>query len=234
MNVANPTTRRAGRKSNAQKAAEAAAASAALGEAPEPAQPVRVGPAPTRAASRQVVREPAREAHRAMRGGVVAQDRDGNILTRSRPGADREDIMEIPAHEIPAGWEYQWNTVSIYNEPMTSAQNTMWANGWRPVPSERHPGRFMPLGHKGDIIHAGARLEERPRSLSDEARQEDMAKARMQQREQNAMMMAKGRMGDLAPGMSMDGERYRGVNPNVRTSIGPEGEAPRAAYEREE
>lgn len=243
MNAVNPTTRRAGRKSNAQKAAEAAAAAAAqgiveVGELPPMAETatvqsegVQMRTERARSEVRQTARDPARDTLRPING--VYYDENGVPLTRSRPSAGTEDLMEIPANEIPEGWEYQWNTMTVYNEPMTSEVNNMWANGWRPVPAERHPGRIMPLGHKGEIIHKGARLEMRPKYLSDEARAEDMRKALALRGEQNAMMMAKGRMGDLAPGMSMDGQRYRGVSPNLRTSIGPEGEAPRPGYERE-
>lgn len=221
--------KRRGPKTKAQKAAEAAAFGG-VGDAPSDAAATVI---PERAATRQPVRESSREPVReTLRSGEVV-GRDGSILSRTRAGAGNEDIMEINPADIPAGWEYQWNTISVYNEPMLGTQNTMYANGWRAVPADRHPGVFTPLGHTGDIVHHGARLEERPKTLGDEARMEDMRRAQMQMTEQQAIMMAKGRdKSPLGDGMSMDGQRYRGVAPQVRRSFAPE-EAPRPSYSRE-
>ncbi len=245
MNSAAAPKRRPGRKTNAQRAAEAAAAGVQFApQEPHPVSPPPMGhnsgtyaqamPLPTRAATREANREASRDLSREpirSTDGVVG--RNGEVLSRTRAGAGTEDVMEIHPSDIPPGWEYQWNTFSIYNEVQMATQNTMWANGWRPVPADRHPGRWTPHGHKGDIIHEGARLEERPKSLGDEARAEDKAKAMAQMRENNAIMTALGRdKTPLGDGMSMDGKQYRGVAPQIRTNFAPEAVG-RAEYERE-
>lgn len=111
---------------------------------------------------------------------AVAVGRDGKELTRKR--RSNTNAFYIDASIIPDGWDYQWNTYSVFNEQMTSMQVLMAENGWRPVPAERHEGYFMPAGYKGPIIRDGLVLEERPKSLSDEARAEEREKAIAQKR----------------------------------------------------
>lgn len=111
---------------------------------------------------------------------TVALGRDGKELTRKR--RSNTNAFFIDPSIIPPGWDYQWNTYSVYNEPAVGQRVHMAENGWRPVPAERHPGYFMPEGHKGDIIRDGLILEERPSPLSEEARMEERAKAVAQKR----------------------------------------------------
>lgn len=111
---------------------------------------------------------------------AVAVGRDGQELTRKR--RSNTNAFYIDQSIIPTGWDYQWNTYSVFNEQMTGMQVLMAENGWRPVPAERHEGYFMPAGYKGPIIRDGLILEERPKSLSDEARAEEREKAAAQKR----------------------------------------------------
>jgi hypothetical protein len=53
-----------------------------------------------------------------------------------------------------------------------------WKNGWRPVPADRHPGRYAPVGTKGNVLRGGMILMERPEALCDEARADPCAKFR--------------------------------------------------------
>lgn len=111
---------------------------------------------------------------------AVAVGRDGKELTRKR--RSNTNPFYIDPSIIPDGWEYQWNVYTVYNEPAVGQRVHMAENGWRPVPAEKHPGYFMPEGHKGDIIRDGLILEERPKILSDEARMEERSKAVAQKR----------------------------------------------------
>lgn len=237
--MAEAVAKRRGPKTKAQKAAEAALVA---GREPGPSpmgdnseQFARAMPIPTRAATRQQAREPSRDMSREpIRADNVVVGRNGEVLSRTRAGAGSTDPMEIHATDIPIGWKYQWNTVSIYNEPQYGTQSDMDANGWRAVPASRHPGRWVSADH-GDasIIIGGLRLEERPIELDNEAKAEELAKARAQMRDQNAIMTAMGKGGPVPDGMSMDSKQYRGVAPQIRTNYAPEGEAPRAGYQRE-
>lgn len=136
-------------------------------------------PVPPRAESaRDVTRENPRD------GAMVALSRDGQRLTRRRIASG--DPLDVPANEIPSGWSYQWNPVAVLNKGISEIMQgdlNMYANGWRPVPASRHAGRWTPVGYEGDIVVRDLRLEERPQSLTDEAKAEDVAHARAQVRD---------------------------------------------------
>src|SRR6266446_3536245 len=122
----------------------------------------------TRRAGRETgTREPTRDASRS--GGVVVTGRSGEVLTRKRKGV--ADPFHIPAEMVPEGWEYQWCAVTVAgNAEVVLDMNLGFAeNGWRSVPADRYPGRFMPPRSTGSIIRGGQMLMERPKALSDEA-----------------------------------------------------------------
>lgn len=119
--------------------------------------------------TRDPVREPARS------GGVIVMGRDGEELTRRRTAVG--DKYHIDLSEVPHGWTYQWNAVTVFGKEVES-DLLMHENGWRAVPSSRFPGRWTPRGHDGQIVVDGLRLEERPASLTQEAKQEDTARAK--------------------------------------------------------
>ena len=89
--------------------------------------------------------------------------------------------------EVPRGWSYQWNPVTVLNqhvsELIVQGDLQMHENGWRPVPASRHPGRWTPHGFEGHIVVDGLRLEERPASLTEEAQEEDTLRAKAQVRD---------------------------------------------------
>lgn len=137
-----------------------------------------------RPAPREQTRTPNRDTARSGGRGsaVVAESRTGEPLSRRRTQVG--DIYHVPPGEIPHGWDYQWNTFSVLGAEAVDAQLQMSENGFRPVPAERHPGRWTRLNFRGSIVINGLRLEERPSSLGNEARAEDIAKARAQVRDQ--------------------------------------------------
>ena len=160
-----------------------------------------------------------REATRE--GGFVG--RDGKTLIRSRKGGI--DPFHVPPEIVPKGWSYQWNSVTIYNNPdlLVGQQMQMYENGWRPVPAERHPGRYVPSTKTGDILRDGMRLEERPIEMTEEAKREDVTAATQQMRDRDESLMGskanvRGAMGD---GFEMNPGRYRGTGGSLRMSIDP-------------
>lgn len=158
--------------------------------------------------AQEAVQEPAREA---MQVGTTQNGRtvvrvNGEDFTRKRRGETNQ--FDIPANVIPEGWEYQWNVQSVTGEPATDSMIAMAENGWRPVPAGRHPGMFMPRGTpvNAEILRGGLRLEERPKVLSDEAREEERMKAQRQVSDQNeALMLSRA----MPSGFSRD-------NPNLK------------------
>ena len=190
------------------RAAAAAEAEARLAAAPRRMAPRDLGlnqqPRQTREMTRQTVRK----------GAVVVQGRDGESLTRRRVNTG-PDPYEIPKAEIPDGWDYQWNRVSVTGDPAMGDTVNMHANGWRPVPAERHPGRWFEPGYKGEILLGGLRLEERPLELSIEAKAEDNLAARKLMRDQtDALKLTQ----KLPEGFS-DGKRFRGTGVQGRVAM---------------
>lgn len=216
------------------KAARAAKKSALQAQQPtgmsiEPNE-AEAAPLPRRTAPRPVQprannREQTRESSRS--GTVTAIGRDGEVLSRRFKSTG--DEFDVPRELVPDGWEYQWNVVSVHNQEVVDQQLQMQANGWRPVPAERHPGRWTATNHKGAIIVKGLRLEERPKSLSDEARAEDYARAKAQVRDQTDSL----RLTEKLPSGMAIGGKYRGTGADVRLSVDHGLDIPRPDYDTE-
>ena len=224
-----PPSKKRGRVSNAEKARLAAEIELAAINVMDEESIIRAAPAlarnrarPAREAPRELVREPER------RGATVVVGRNGEELSRRR--VVQGDVFFVAPHEIPKGWDYQWNQYTIVGEEAVDRQLEMYENGWRPVPSSRHPGRWMQRGHEGAVIVKGLRLEERPTELGNAARAEDIAHARAQVRDQtDALRLSK----KLPEGMAI-GQKYRGTGGDVRISIDPGIDVPKTTYELDE
>lgn len=184
-------------------------------------------PAPRAEPTREPAREMARETTR--RGAVVAIGHGGEKLTRRRTTVG--DAFAVPANEIPAGWDYQWNTVTVLNKETKDIERgdlMMHENGWRPVPASRHPGRWTPPGFEGSIIIEGLRLEERPMSLSKEALAEDQARAKAQVRDRtDALRLTQ----KALPGGDVALRRNDAMNMGMRMSIDKAFDIPRPAHQ---
>lgn len=185
--------------------------------------------APTREAARQPARDLSRHATRP--GAVVVTGRDGEVLTRRRTTVG--DKYHVPMNEVPQGWDYQWNPVTVLNKEMVSEQVMMYENGWRPVPAKRHPGRWFNPDHEGAIIVDGLRLEERPHALNVDAHQEDVMRAKSQVRDQTDALRltqkqlpgsaeARGRNESLRMGMRMDIDPGFDIPKNSNYEIDPD------------
>lgn len=95
-----------------------------------------------------------------------------------RTGTNRFDFDHAI---IPDDMVYEWKRKSIYGQEDVEHLINLDANGWSPVPAERHPelmGRRAVLG--GEIVRGGMILMERPKELSEEARDLDTFAAKNQ------------------------------------------------------
>jgi hypothetical protein len=183
---------------------------------------------PPRAANREASRDMPREAGRS---GLAVMGRNGETLMRRRTQIG--DKFDVPMNEIPAGWTYQWNAVTILGKGMEEivvGDRQMYDNGWRPVPASRHDGRFAPHGYEGAIVLEGQRLEERPASLTAEAKAEDTLRARSQVRDRtDALRLTQKQL----PGS--DVARHRNQAGGMKMSIDPGFDIPKGGdYELEE
>lgn len=174
---------------------------------------------PIRNNVRDQIREPAREA----RGGIVVEGHNGEQLSRKRKD-DGTDPFFIPPGLEPPGWTYQWCVDTVNgNRDLVADQNLMfYENGWRPVPAERHSGRFMPVGHRGNIVRGGQVLMERPKALTEEANAEMVEKARRQMMDRDeALMGNKAALRQaMRNGVEMGG-KYRGTGGSLKMQIDP-------------
>ena len=168
-------------------------------------------PPRTRGATRQASRD-------STRGEVIG--RNGEVLSRSRKQG--VDPFEIPSEIIPENWTYQWNVISVTgNADVCLDQGMgMYENGWRPVPAERHPGRFVPHGTRGEIVRGGQRLEERPLVLTEEAKAADVRTAKQLLSDRNDSLKLSGVKNAMPDGFAMN-QRYRGTGGQIKMDIDP-------------
>lgn len=164
--------------------------------------------------------EPVREIQRT--GGKQFVGRAGEVLTRTRVNGQDPFFIppEIEAQYAREGYSLQWNAVSVYNNKdiVVGQSMAMHANGWRPVPAERHPGLWVPYGTKGEIVREGQRLEERPLEMTEQARIEDQRAAREQTRSRDESLM--GNRAGLRAHLGNQGIPMGGnVNINVDRSL---------------
>jgi len=75
---------------------------------------------------------------------------------------------------------YEWRAKSVMGEPTQCAIEGMTKDGWRFVPASRHDGLFIPVGYNGVIDVGGQVLMERPKSYTDAANVDRVAKAHKQ------------------------------------------------------
>jgi hypothetical protein len=103
-------------------------------------------------------------------------------------GDDGTDEYYIELGIIPDGWSYEWKTRTILGAEDPAHQVALARKGWEIVPASRHP-ELMPMGYKGvEITRKGMVLMERPMEITQEARNAEYRKARMQMRDKEAQL----------------------------------------------
>jgi len=147
------------------KTAPRSAPAVTVGRAAEPARMEHV--APTSPSLRQV-RTHDGQVVRVFDGPIV--NSTGQAVGLRFTGA--EDKFAFDRSIIPEGWDYQWKAYACKGAPMHEHQVELAANGWEPVPPQRHDGMFMPKGFGGNTIdRGGQRLMMRDMRLTLKARE---------------------------------------------------------------
>lgn len=100
-----------------------------------------------------------------------AERRLSEIRGTMPEGGETRDKFWAPAP--PPGFDYQWRRRTIYGQEDPAYQVELTRQGWEPVPLDRHP-QMMPKGWSGRSIEVeGMILMERPKILTDEARERE-------------------------------------------------------------
>jgi hypothetical protein len=145
------------------------------------------------------------------------------------------DPYQIPPELIDPDWDMQWNTVTVVgnSEVVLAMDNMMHDNGWRPVPADR-PGfakRFGTSKSGNAIIIGGLRLDERPRSMTEAAKEDEHRRSVTQMRDRDSALTG----GKAALRNTLEGQDlgivggYKGRRTGTR--LGFDGEAPRPSYQ---
>lgn len=91
---------------------------------------------------------------------------------------------------IPSGWSYEWKRHTVLGAEDPAHQVSLQRKGWEIVPAPRHP-EMMPLGYTGGmIIRKGMVLMERPLVITEEARDVEKRRARLQVRAKEDQLSA--------------------------------------------
>jgi len=91
---------------------------------------------------------------------------------------------------IPDGWSYEWKMRTVLGAEDPAHQVALQRKGWEMVPASRHP-EMMPLGYTGTmIIRKGMVLMERPLVITQEARDIENRRARLQVRAKEEQLSA--------------------------------------------
>lgn len=100
------------------------------------------------------------------------------------------DEFFIDPHKIPEAWSYEWKTHTVIGKEDPAYQVQLAQAGWQSVPASRHP-EMMPKGHAGECIERkGMVLMERPLEITQDARDRESRRARLQVRNKEEQLNA--------------------------------------------
>ena len=136
-------------------------------------------------------------------------------IKANRGDVDLDSIDEfyIDPAIIPDGWSYEWKRHTLLGREDPSYQVSLARAGWEAVPAKRHP-EMMPLNSTATIIERkGMILMERPQSLTNEARDVELRRARNQVRAKEQQLAS-------TPDGTLTRDHAR-VRPNVKKSFEP-------------
>jgi hypothetical protein len=103
---------------------------------------------------------------------------------------DGTDEFFVEPGVIPDGWTYEWKTKTILGAEDPAHQVKLARDGWEFVPASRHP-EMMPSGYKElEITRKGMVLMERPAEITEEVRQLELRRARLQVRAKEEQLSA--------------------------------------------
>jgi hypothetical protein len=93
-----------------------------------------------------------------------------------------EGVDEFRTPNAPDGWTYEWKRRTLLGQEDPAYQVELARMGWEPVSTNRHPEMMPMQGAHPVIERKGMVLMQRPAVISDEARANELRKARNQVR----------------------------------------------------
>jgi hypothetical protein len=157
-------------------------------------------------------RKPMRENMRDNDPRTRAEKRAAEIRANRGSMDDGVDEFYINPSDIPEGWSYEWKRQTLLGKEDPAYQVQLARGGWEAVPADRHP-EMMPIGNYANIERKGMILMERPATLTKEARDIELRRARGQVRAKEAQL-------SNTPEGTMTREHDR-VRPSVKKSFEP-------------
>lgn len=119
---------------------------------------------------------------------VRAERRAAELRDHAGSMDDGQDDFFIDPAIVPEGWSYEWKRKTVMGQEDPAYQVQLARKGWESVPAGRHPS-YMPVGGKHTTIERkGMILMERPLEITEEAREHDLKRARMQIRQKEAQL----------------------------------------------
>lgn len=157
-------------------------------------------------------RKPMREKIRPEDARARAEARAAEIRNNRGNMDDGIDEFYVDPASVPDGWSYEWKRNTLLGKEDPAYQVQLARGGWEAVPADRHP-EMMPVGNYATIERKGMILMERPLSLTKEAKEIELRRARNQVRakEQQLANTPEGTMT----------RQHDSVRPSVRKSFEP-------------
>lgn len=161
-----------------------------------------------RGAARAAMREESPQERAKKRAEQIRQHRAGVDL-------DEVNRFYFDPSIIPDGWTYEWKRKTLMGQEDPAYQVRLAEAGWEAVPTNRCPrhAALMPQGNYPTIERDGMILMERPKELTDEARDVEYRRARNQVRAKEAQLSS-------TPEGTMTREHDR-VRPSIKKGYEP-------------
>lgn len=101
---------------------------------------------------------------------------------RSNRSAEDDGVDEFKLPPAPDGWTYEWKAKAILGQVNHAHMTELYRQGWEEVPTYRHPEEMPLQGDHPVIERKGMVLMQRPTVIVEEARYQQMLKAKNQVR----------------------------------------------------
>lgn len=160
----------------------------------------------------QVGRKPMRENMRPEDARARAEQRAAEIRSNRGNMDDGIDDFYVDPSIVPDGWSYEWKRHTLLGKEDPAYQVQLARGGWETVPANRHP-EMMPIGNYAAIERKGMILMERPLTLTKEAKDIELRRARNQVR-------AKEQQLSQTPDGTMT-RQHDSIRPSVKKSFEP-------------